>query len=800
MRHRLLPVIACSLHGLFLAAAGEPPESAPAARPRSDLADYDAELRRPDGRVDTEALAGRLKDLGVATYYWLIWHAPTDWDDLKQFLPKARAAGIDVWVYLVPPSESPPSTTLYSEPFRLDFNRWAEEIARLSLEHQNLTAWVIDDFYANSSVLTPKVVGEMRERARRLQPRLQFLPLMYYGEVTRRFAEDYHQVIDGVVVAYPRDRGEIEGARSVLDDAVETLPGQISYPWNTPSKEGDFASVSQPAEVLPGGPYRIRFQEWDDFTGPTSGYHLKQLLIDEAVVWEEDVAGGAAGPREVAVDVAGRVAGKKSVSVSFRLFDRKGVSNFGVRWRPMRLEAEGLRLAEGLGEPGRWHLARQGAFEAGFGDGVQGGRRRFHLPFFVMTAGDLGEFRLRHGEPASPRRMAEWLRMSLEAWRDGQCDGVVTYCLDKSPGSESFDLARQLFGEFSAPSPPRSKKLIEFGWDEPDTAFLRKHIQEMERTPFDGCVFHVNARKVAGKPSSLTWDSWGKHAFTDQDVAEALEDLRATPFKKFTDNFLRFITTPADLDWFDDHTQVLANARVAARLAREGKCRGLLFDIEQYNAPLFNYPKQRDVKTKSWDDYAAQARLRGREVMEAFQEGFPDLVVFLTFGYSLPWAQTGGGKGPLADASYGLLAPFMDGLVAGVKGKTRLVDGHELSYGYKDTALFARERRTMLEGLLPMVLDREKYPRVISPSFGLWIDHDWRKNGWNAEDPSKNYYSPETFEAITRAALESAGEYVWIYSETPRWWSADGGPVKLPAAYAEALRRAASPAPTRRSP
>ena len=74
----------------------------------------------------------RLKELEVTTYYWLIWHAPTDWDDLKLFLPKAAQAGVEVWVYLVPPSESPPLYgTQTSEPFRLDFNSWAEEIARL---------------------------------------------------------------------------------------------------------------------------------------------------------------------------------------------------------------------------------------------------------------------------------------------------------------------------------------------------------------------------------------------------------------------------------------------------------------------------------------------------------------------------------------------------------------------------------------------------------------------------------------------------------------------------------------------
>lgn len=94
-----------------------------AASPVRDvLADYDAELRRPDGRVDVDAMAARLKELGVTSYYWLIWHAATDWDDLKLFLPKAAQAGIAVTVYLVPPSESPPQYgSQYSEPFRLDY-------------------------------------------------------------------------------------------------------------------------------------------------------------------------------------------------------------------------------------------------------------------------------------------------------------------------------------------------------------------------------------------------------------------------------------------------------------------------------------------------------------------------------------------------------------------------------------------------------------------------------------------------------------------------------------------------------
>ena len=70
------------------------------------------------------------------------------------------------------------------------------------------------------------------------------------------------------------------------------------------------------------------------------------------------------------------------------------------------------------------------------------------------------------------------------------------------------------------------------------------------------------------------------------------------------------------------------------------------------------------------------------------------------------------------------------------------------------------------------------------------MDRDWRKNGWDVEDLSKNFFTPEAFQISVRAALDNTDEYVWIYTETPRWWSKDGGPVKLPKAYDEALRSA----------
>jgi hypothetical protein len=419
-------------------------------RPPPHLADYAADLRLPNGRVDTDLMVRRLDDLHVTTSYWLIMSAATDWDDLKLFLPKAAKAHLQVWVYLVPPSESAPiEGTLYPEPFRLDYQRWAEEIAKLSLQHPNLTGWAIDDFYQNHALFTPAYVGEMRRRSRSVNPKLTFFSLMYFPEIDRKFVDDYRGVIDGVVVAYPRDRIDIDRAWAILNDAALANPGELSFPGETTSRPGDFVMVSHSARVLPGASHWLTFRQRDNsYHGPTAGCHFKQALIDGAVVWEEDVAGCTESWQDVAVNVGPYVAGKTNVTVAFRLFDKKGAGNYGIRCEFARLESQGLQIGAGFLQPAAWQVSRQGAFDAGFGSRIKNAGHQFHVPFIVATAAQPNEFRSRHGDPASPERIASWLRMSLQAWKEGKCDGVVTCRLDKSSASPVFPLAEKLFRDF----------------------------------------------------------------------------------------------------------------------------------------------------------------------------------------------------------------------------------------------------------------------------------------------------------------------------------------------------------------
>src|SRR3954470_24582123 len=170
-------------------------------------ATYCSAPRQANGRVDVDRLISELLDLGANTYSFCIHTSATDWDDLQLILPKAREKGIRIWASLVPPSESPPRTKLYAEPFRLDYQRWAVEFARLSVREPNLVAWSIDDFTHNLKFYTPDYVKQMQDNAHEINPRLAFVPCCYYPAITTNFVATYCPLLDGFLFPYRHESG-----------------------------------------------------------------------------------------------------------------------------------------------------------------------------------------------------------------------------------------------------------------------------------------------------------------------------------------------------------------------------------------------------------------------------------------------------------------------------------------------------------------------------------------------------------------------------------------------------------------
>jgi hypothetical protein len=335
-------------------------------------------------------------------------------------------------------------------------------------------------------------------------------------------------------------------------------------------------------------------------------------------------------------------------------------------------------------------------------------------------------------------------------------------------------------GEAAKPKPLEGKKVIEWGWDEPGTKFLRENIEAMEQMPFDGLVFHVDS----SRGGSLTWEMWGKRTFELAEFQPAIDDLRATRFRKFTDRFLRVNVSPGSADWFDDAAMrvVMDNFGVAAGVARQGLAKGFMFDVEQYNDQLFEYKKQKHHATKSFAEYQSKVRQRGREWIAAVARRYPKITILLTFGYSI--SRPPSGSDP-SGGNYRLLADFLDGMWEACPDGVKIVDAWESSYTYKRPEQFRAAYETIKKKSAAWSAVPEKYTRV-QAGFGLWMDCNWRAAGWHESDFSKNHFSPADFERAVRAALEVSDEYVWIYTEQPRWWPRQ----KLPQQYVNALNAA----------
>ncbi len=332
-----------------------------------------------------------------------------------------------------------------------------------------------------------------------------------------------------------------------------------------------------------------------------------------------------------------------------------------------------------------------------------------------------------------------------------------------------------------------AKKVIHFGWHTPDVVALRERVAEFERVPFDGLVLDPVLPEPGG-PIRLHASVFRRARTSPAGADPLIAALRAVPFRRFTDNFVRVNVTPGNIDWFDDWAAVLHNARLAARIAREGGLKGILLDTEQYEAPLFDYREQRDHGRRSYLNYAAQARRRGREVIQAINDAFPDSVLFLTFAYNTPeldistWTE-------LPESHYGLLPPFLDGLLEGAAPGTVVVDGFEQAYGFRGEFQFALARYLFQEWLSRRSRVPDRYRRHMRLAFGLWLDYQWRCTacyGWDPEDPSKNHFTPSRFREALRLALKYTDQYVWVYTEQPNWWTGE----RLHADYYDALREA----------
>lgn len=227
--HKLLCafLLAITIAGCTTQKATSPAEQR-ANNVRNSFGTYAAAPRLENRHTDIGKLIGELDELNANTYNWLVRNSH-EWEDLKAFLPVARKKHLKVWVTLIPPSEPP-----LSQPFGLDFERWAKEIAQLSLSEPNLVAWSLDDFPYNQKVFTPERMTKIINGARQINPKLAFIPCCYFQHYKPGFIAAYQGLFDAVIFPY---RAQSVGSKTLTDAShveseIKTLRARLGP--NTP--------------------------------------------------------------------------------------------------------------------------------------------------------------------------------------------------------------------------------------------------------------------------------------------------------------------------------------------------------------------------------------------------------------------------------------------------------------------------------------------------------------------------------------------------------------------------------------
>ena len=397
----------------------------------------------------------------------------------------------------------------------------------------------------------------------------------------------------------------------------------------------------------------------------------------------------------------------------------------------------------------------------------------------------------------------------------------------------------------------REVMIVSSGINAPDTAYLSRNAADLEQVPLDGVATWIATPvpiRVEGGEMYTTRLPGGRlsRIATGEDRADvgqsavhrrripyshvepAIGDLRSAHFQRFQSNLIHVITgnALAPMNWYDDAWWeiICHNIGMIARAASEGGCRGILLDPEVYSYPWWGVDQLKDSKTpdrglqvaygdRDWEEIASKVRQRGREFAGAICAHLEDPVImfFTAVGYTA-WQVSDPRWDTHETAPYGLMVPFVDGILEGSTDGTVFVDCSSDHKGRSDRSEFeAVARRVRQDGASYSAVP-ELYRRKVKVGFTFRLGYHPREEEISGPNrisglfdsawPDANFYSPRRLEEVLKLALEIGDGYVLFWNFRANWWlsdvlqrPADRAPVNpmtrwVPPAYWEAIERA----------
>ena len=342
-------------------------------------------------------------------------------------------------------------------------------------------------------------------------------------------------------------------------------------------------------------------------------------------------------------------------------------------------------------------------------------------------------------------------------------------------------------------------KVLEFGWDMPDVPYLEKHLEEAEKTPFDGVVIDLGRRnKWSGfskRQLGFAWKAWQKGKISQElmdDVKSDIAMISKINSDLLSESFILFNANPGGVDWFDEEgmSNVVENWRFIAKAVKKCGMKGIFFDIEYYakrpgpgwRPCIWSFKALNKVSGLDFEKYQKQVFKQAVRIMSTIKQENPDITIIFTFGNELLYGNTQ--RGIVFDR-YSLLPSFIDGFIKEAGPGIRIVDGYEKAYGFKSAVSFRTAKK-----LIYKCSSFSKYPKLyrkkIEAGFGLFVDLV-ASSKWHTEIKNfkKNFYTPSELAFAIQQGLKN-GSYVWLYSHKINWWNKKNCPVE----YLDAINKA----------
>lgn len=226
-------------------------------------------------------------------------------------------------------------------------------------------------------------------------------------------------------------------------------------------------------------------------------------------------------------------------------------------------------------------------------------------------------------------------------------------------------------------------------------------------------------------------------------------------------NFIKIALGYSELPlWTDEQAWegVIDNFRNIATLIRQSGTRGIAIDTEKYNvSSLFN-PNNERFKSEKKDILKAKVYERGRQIMQAITEAYPDIEVILFPEGQFAWESN--------VQEYEMWIDFYKGMES-VKNNQGIILAIEGTYSITDQVKLKTIYNSIQTSMRNAVNDQKFWQEKCSIAIGMW------PLGKTYDDKAARY-SPSDFKSQFSQAASLSPKYVWIYGHGDAWFQLKG--------------------------